>query len=84
MGSLLNSYPDHIEIFKPSIDCGLILHLSPDPLLGVEHRLVRRKASQANSWVGPQETLNFFPLMPPWPHLHTSRACILKADGRVD
>jgi hypothetical protein len=64
MGSRLNSFPDHIEIFKPAIGCGLISHLSPDPLLGIEPRLVRRKVRQANSRVGTQETANFLSLMP--------------------
>jgi len=60
----MNSFPDYIEIFKPAIGCGLIPHLSPDPLLGIEPRLVRRKVRQANSRVGPQEAANFLSLMP--------------------
>jgi hypothetical protein len=64
MSSVLNRFPDHIEVFKPAIGCGFIPQLSPDPLLGIEPRLVRRKVGQANSCVGPQETPNFFPLMP--------------------
>lgn len=64
MGSLLNSFPDHIQRFKPPISRGFISYLSPDPLLSIEPRLVRRKVSQANTSVGPQKTPNLFPFMP--------------------
>jgi hypothetical protein len=64
MGSILNSFPDHIETFKPTIGCSLISHLSPDPLLGIEPRLVRGKVHQTNSSMGPQETSYFLSLMP--------------------
>jgi hypothetical protein len=64
MGSLLSSFPDDIETFKPVTGRGFISHLSPNPFLGIEPGLVRRKIREANTGVGPYEIPNLFPLMP--------------------
>jgi hypothetical protein len=63
----LNSLPDHIQRFKPPVGRRFISHLSPDPLLCIESRLVRRKIGEANTCVSLQETSNLFPFMPTGP-----------------
>ena len=64
MGSILNGFPNHIQRFKPAICRGFIPHLSPNSLLGIEHRLIRREVLQVNTFVCPYETPNFFPFVP--------------------
>jgi hypothetical protein len=64
MGSFLNGFPDHIQRFKPAICRGFITHLSPNSLLGIEPRLVRRKVLQVDTFVCPHETANLFAFMP--------------------
>jgi hypothetical protein len=60
----LNSFPDHIKTFEPAIGGGFISHLSPNPLLSIEPRLIRREVGQANACVGPQEVPDPFSFMP--------------------
>jgi hypothetical protein len=64
MGSHLNSFPDHIKRFEPATSRGFISHLSPNPLLSIEPRLVRREVHQAKTCMGPQEIPNLFTFMP--------------------
>lgn len=64
MSSHLNSFPDHIKTFEPATGRGFISYLSPNPLLSIEPRLVRREVRQANTFVGSQEIPNLFPFMP--------------------
>ena len=60
----MNSFPNHIQRFKPAIGCGFITHLSPHTLLGIKSRLIRRKIFQVNPFVRPYETPNLFPFVP--------------------
>jgi hypothetical protein len=61
----LNSFPDQIQRLKPAIGCGFVAYLPPDPLLGVEARLVGREIDETNSLVSSQEDSDLFAFMPP-------------------
>ncbi len=60
----MNSFPNHIQRFKPAVGRGFISHLSPHTLLGIKSRLIRRKIFQVNPFVRPYETPNLFPFVP--------------------
>ncbi len=60
----MNSFPDQIQRLEPAICCGLIPYLSPNPLLGIEPRLVWRKIGDTDPLMGSQEGSNLFPFMP--------------------
>jgi hypothetical protein len=61
----LNSFPDQIQRLEPAIGCGFVAYLPPDPLLGVEARLVGREIDETNPFVSSQEDSNLFAFMPP-------------------
>lgn len=60
----MNSFPDQIQRLEPAICCGFIAHLPPNPLLGIEPRLVRRKIGETDPLMGSQEGSNLFAFMP--------------------
>lgn len=60
----MNSVPNKIETFEPAIRRSLIPHLMPDPLLGVEARLIRGQKSEMKAGMRSYKEINLFPLMP--------------------
>jgi hypothetical protein len=66
-GGSLNSVPNKVETFEPAIRRRLIPHLMPDPLLGVEARLVRGQKSEMKAGMRLYKEINLFPFMPSGP-----------------
>jgi len=67
MGGSLNSVPNKIETFEPAIRGSLIPHLMPDPLLGVEARLIRGQKAEMKAGMRLYKEIDLFPLMPSGP-----------------
>lgn len=51
MSCFLNSFPDRIQTFKPTICCRLIANLSPNPLLKIQSRLITGQIFQMKLYV---------------------------------
>ena len=60
----MNSIPNKIETFEPTIRRGFIPNLTPDPLLRVQSRLITRQVPQAKSHMSSYKQINFLSLMP--------------------
>lgn len=63
----MNSVPHEIKAFKPAICRRLIAHVMPDPLLGIEARLIRRQVPESKACVCSYKEVNLFSLMPSGP-----------------
>ena len=60
MGGSLNGVPNKVETFEPAIRRSLVPHLMPDPLLGIEARLIRWQKSEMKAGMRLHEEVNFF------------------------
>ena len=73
-GGSLNSIPNKIETFEPTIRRGFIPNLAPDPLLGIQPGLITRQVPQAKSHMSSYKQVNFLSLMPSGPvHIKPNR-----------
>jgi hypothetical protein len=63
----VDGVPHKIETFEPAIRRSFIPHLMPDPLLGVEARLIRGQESEMKAGMRLYEEINLFPFMPSGP-----------------
>jgi len=64
MGDSLNGTPNKIQSFKPTIRRGFIANLTPDPLLGIQPRLITRPVPQTKSHMSADKQINFLSLRP--------------------
>lgn len=64
MSGSLNSIPNEIKIFEPTIGRRFIPNLTPDSFLRIEPRLITRQVSQSKSHMSSYKQSNFFPFMP--------------------
>jgi len=55
---------DRLQIIKPDIMSGFVFPLSPNVLLLIESRLIRRKIRQMNLAMSLEEKPDFFSFMP--------------------
>jgi hypothetical protein len=63
----LNSIPNKIESFEPTIRRSFIPNLTPDPFLRIKPRLITRQILQTKSHMSSYKQINFIPLMPSGP-----------------
>ena len=64
MGRPVNCRPDGIEIFEPAVGRHFVPHTAPDPLLGIQRRLITRQVVQPETKMGVQERLYLRPAVP--------------------
>ena len=64
MGRPVDCRPDGIEIFEPAVGRRFVPHAAPDPLLGIQRRLITRQVVQPETEVGFQERLYLHPAVP--------------------
>ncbi len=60
----MNSIPNKIESFEPTIRGSFIPNLPPDPFLRIQPRLITRQILQTKSHMSSYKQINFLPLMP--------------------
>jgi hypothetical protein len=60
----LNSIPNKIETFEPTIRRGFIANLTPDPLLRIQPGLITRQVLQTKLHMSSYKQINFLSLMP--------------------
>ena len=74
MRRFLNCFPDHFQIFEPSIRGGFVADLTPNPLLHIQSRLITRQISQTDPSMLPKKNIHFLPSMPSCPiHIQPQR-----------
>ena len=60
----MNSIPNKIESFEPTIRRSFVPNLTPDPFLRIKPRLITRQILQTKSHMSAYKQINFIPLMP--------------------
>ena len=60
----MNSIPNQIKSFEPTIRRSFVPNLTPDPFLRIQPRLITRQVSQTKSHMSSYKQINFIPLMP--------------------
>ena len=64
MSRLLDTAPDTIQSLEPSVGCCLVTNLSPNTLLNIQTRLIRRQVFQFQTFMSFEESPDFFSLVP--------------------